>query len=255
VYIVIRFGVGVMIHQPIFISPPRHTQAPQQHQQPQHIPYQQAPYTKPQPATMSHTNHHPKTACLPYITRRPSTPLSLLTTSWTTLNQEQLALETWTCKDPMCRTPHHQESPTDYRSTPSMATPRDSKPCPMQNSPPGVVTIHAPQPCMAVSLRQQDTRDLSPRHHPTAPRFVAASRPKATTLQSHVKLPRKTFPMWRQHMARQQLAVDAAHALLSGVFNPLHPLSPRCQSPVQTLSDPRTPDRVAEGTRTDHHPA
>jgi hypothetical protein len=255
VYIVIRFGVGVMIHQPIFISPPRHTQAPQQHQQPQHIPYQQAPYTKPQPATMSHTNHHPKTACLPYITRRPSTPLSLLTTSWTTLNQEQLALETWTCKDPMCRTPHHQESPTDYRSTPSMATPRDSKPCPTQNSPPGVVTIHAPQPCMAVSLRQQDTRDLSPHHHPTAPRFVAASRPKATTLQSHVKLPRKTFPMWRQHMARQQLAVDAAHALLSGVFNPLHPLSPRCQSPVQTLSDPRTPDRVAEGTRTDHHPA
>src|SRR5947208_2947752 len=191
---------------------------------------------------MSHISHRLGRACLPSTTTRPSTPLSLLTTSWTTLNQEQLALETWTCKDPMCRTPHHQKNPTDYRSIPNTSTLWDSKPCPTQNSPPGVVTIHAPQPCMAVSLRQQDTLVPSPRHHPTAPCFVAEPRPKVTTLQSHVKLPRKTFPMWRRHMARQQLAVDAAHALLLGVSNPSHPLSPRCRSPVQTPSDPRTPD-------------
>src|SRR5947208_4451142 len=116
---------------------------------------------------MSRTSHHPKAACLPYITRRPSTPLSLLTTSWKTLNQEQLALETWTCKNPMCRTPHHQESPTDYRSTPNTSTSRDSKPCPTQNSPPGVVTIHAPQPCMAASPLLVEGLDLYLRHLPT----------------------------------------------------------------------------------------
>jgi hypothetical protein len=217
---------------------------------------------QPQPATRSHTSYHPKTACQPSITRRPSTPLNLLTTSWTTLNQEQLALETWTCKDPLCRVPHHQdrltyqqESLTVYPFTQSMSASQDSKPCPTQNSPPGVVTIHAPQPCMAVNPRQQDTLAPSPHHHPTQPRFVAAPRPKATILRSHVKLPRKTFPMWRQHMARQQLAVDAAHALLSGVFNPSHPLSPRCQTSAEILSDPRTPDRVVEDIPTDHHPA
>src|SRR5947208_11023829 len=158
---------------------------------------------------MSHISHRLGRACLPSTTTRPSTPLSLLTTSWTTLNQEQLALETWTCKDPMCPTPHHQESPTDYRSIPNTSTLRDSKPCPTQNSPPGVVTIHAPQPCMAVSLHQQDTPAPSPRHHLTAPRFVTEPRPKATTLQSHVKLPQKTFPMWCRHIACQQLAVNA----------------------------------------------
>src|SRR5947208_1524129 len=209
---------------------------------------------------MSLTSHHQRRACQPSTTRRPSPPLSLVTTSWEIRNQE--ALETWTCKDPLCRVPHHhdrptyrQESLTVYPFTPSMGTSRDSKPCPTQNSPPGVVTIHAPQPCMAVSLRQQNTLVPSPRHHPTPPRFVAAPRPKATTLQSHVKLPRKTFPMWCQHMACQQLAVDAAHALLLGVSNPSHPLSPRCRSSAETPSDPRTPDRVAEDTRTDHHPA
>src|SRR5947208_2486736 len=204
---------------------------------------------------MSHISHRLGRACLPSTTQRPSTPLSLLTTSWTTLNQEQLALETWTCKDPMCRTPHHQESLMDYRSIPSTLTPQDSKPCPVLNSWPGAATIPMPQLCMAVSPRQQNTLTPSPCHHQIAPRFVAAPRPKATTLQSHIKLPQKTFPMWRQHMARQQLAVDAAHALLLGVSNPSRPLSPRCRSSAETSSDPRTPDRVVEDTPTDHHPA
>ena len=209
---------------------------------------------------MSLTSHHQRRACQPSTTRRPSPPLSLVTTSWEIRNQE--ALETWTCKDPLCRTPHHQDRPTYrqesltvYPFTQSMATSLDLKPCHTQNSPPGAVTIHAPQPCMAVSLRQQDTLVPSPRHHPTPPRFVAAPRPKATTPQLHVKLPRKTFPMWRQHMARQQLAVDAAHALLSGVSNPSRPLSLRCPISAETSPDPRTPDRVVEGTPTDHHPA
>jgi hypothetical protein len=243
-------GSSVMIHQPNFIFPLRQAQAPLPHQQPQHI-----PHTKPQPVIMSHTSHRLRKACLPSTTRQPSTPLSLMTTSWKTLNQEQLALETWTCKDPMCRTPHQQGSPTDYHSIPNTPTSWDLKPCPTQNSPPGGATIHMPQPHMAVSLRQQDTPALSPRHHPTPPRYVAVFRPKASTPQSHVKLPQKTFPMWRRHMARQQLAVDAAHALLLGVSSPSHPLSPKCQSPVQKPSDPRTPDRVVEDTRTDHHPA
>src|SRR5947208_1880967 len=122
---------------------------------------------------MSHISHRLGRACLPSTTRRPSTPLSLLTTSWTTLNQEQLALETWTCKDPMCRTPHHQspyhqENPTVYRFTQSIPAPQDLKPCHTQNSLPGAVTIHVPQQCMAVSLRQQDTLAPSPRHHQTA---------------------------------------------------------------------------------------
>jgi hypothetical protein len=209
---------------------------------------------------MSPTNHHPKRACQPYTMKRPSTPLSLLTTSWKMLNQEQLALETWTCKDPLCRTPHHQlpyhqESQTDYPFTQSIPTPRDSKLCPTQNLQPGTATIHAPQPCMAVNLRQQDTLAPFPRHHPIAPRFVAKPRPKAITLQSHVKLPQKTFLIWRRHMAHQQLAVDAAHALLLGVSSHSRPLSPKCRSPAPNPPNPRTPDRVAEGTHTDHHPA
>ena len=207
---------------------------------------------------MSHTSHHLERACQPSTTRRPSPPLNLVTTSWEIRNLE--ALEMWTCKDPLCRTPHHQDRPTYrqesltvYPFTQSMATSLDLKPCHTQSSPPGVVTIHAPQPCMAVSLRQQDTLVPSPRHHPTPLRFVAAPRPKATTLQSHIKLPQKTFPMWRQHMARQQLAVDAAHALLSGVSNHSHPSPLKCRSPVKTLSDPCTPDRAAEGTPIDLH--
>jgi hypothetical protein len=197
-------------------------------------------FQKPQPATP------------PFTTRRPTTPLSLLTTSWKTLNQDQLALEMWTCKDPLCRRPHHL-TPMGYLSTPSTETSWDSKSYPTQSSPPGTVTIPTPQLCMEVSLRQQDTLALPPRHHPTAPRFVDEPQPKATTLQSHVKSPRKTFLMWRRHMACQQLAVDAAHALLSGVSSHSHPLSLKYRSPAQSPSDLRIPDRVAEGTHTDHH--
>src|SRR5947208_621896 len=131
-----------MIHHPNFSFPLRRMQAPLPHQQRQYTMPQKSIFTlqNPQPkATMSRISHHPRAAS-PSMTRRPSTLLSLLTTSWKTLNQEQLALETWTCKDPMCRTPHHQESPMDYCFIPNMSTPRDSKSCPMQSSPPGAVT-------------------------------------------------------------------------------------------------------------------
>jgi hypothetical protein len=171
--------------------------------------------------------------------------------SWRTLNQELLALETWTCKDPLCRSPHHL-TPTGYHSTPSTETPWDSKSCPCQSSEHGSAMILMPQPCMAANLRQQDIPDLSLLPLLTVPRFVAEPRLKATTLQLHVRSPRKTFPMWRQQMARQQLAVDAAHALLSGVSSHSHPLSLKHRSLAQSPSDPRTPDRVAEATRTDH---
>src|SRR5947208_11832894 len=105
---------------------------------------------------MSHTSHLPPVACHPFTTRRPSTPLSLLTMSWKTLNQEQLALETWTCKDPLCRVPHHQspyqqESLTDSRSTPSTVGSRTLRPCPQPSSEDGFAAIHSPCPCMAAS--------------------------------------------------------------------------------------------------------
>src|SRR5947208_4051004 len=109
---------------------------------------------------MSHISHHLGRACLPSTTRRPSTPLSLLTTSWKTLNQEQLALETWTCKDPLCRAPYHQiphqspyqqESPTDSRSTPDIVGLHIWRPCPQPSSEDGFVAIHSPRPCMAAS--------------------------------------------------------------------------------------------------------
>ena len=181
--------------------------------------------------------------------------MSLLTTSWKTLNQEQLALETWTCKDPMCRTPHHQESPTDYRSTPSIVGPCTWRPCPQQSSEDGFVVIHSPCPCMAASPLLVEGLDQYLRHPPTVPRFVVGSPPKARTAPSHARplqpLPQKKPNKWRQHMARQQLAVEAALALLSGVIsNHSHPLLLRGRSPNQ--SDPRIPDRVVEATHTDH---
>jgi hypothetical protein len=192
----------------------------------------------------------PQPVAPPSMTKRPTTPLSLLTMSWKMLNTEQLAHETWTYKDPLCRRPHHL-TPMGYLSTPSTETSRDLRPCPCRSSRHGSVTIPTPQPCMAVSLRLQETLAQSPLPHLTAPRFVAEPWPKATTLQSHVKSPQKTFPIWRWHMARQQLAVDAAHALLLGVSSHSHPLSLRCQSPAQSPSDPRIPDRVVEATHTD----
>src|SRR5947208_16753972 len=103
---------------------------------------------------MSHTSRLPRAACLPSTTRQPSTPLSLLTTSWKTLNQEQLALETWTCKDPLCQRAHHLTL-TGYLSTPSTKMSQDLKLCPRKSSEDGSETILMPQPCMAVSLRLQ----------------------------------------------------------------------------------------------------
>src|SRR5947208_11194643 len=103
---------------------------------------------------MSHTSHLPPVACHPFTTRRPTTPLSLLTMSWKTLNQEQLAHETWTCKDPLCRRPHHQ-IPTDYHSIPNTWMSLDMKPCPRRSSDRGSTTILMPQPCTAVNLCQQ----------------------------------------------------------------------------------------------------
>jgi hypothetical protein len=140
-----------MIHHPNFSFPLCHTQDPLPHQQPQHILHQ-----KPKPVTMSHTSHLPVRACLPFTTKRPSTLLNLLTMLWKTLNQEQLALETWTCKDPLCQVPHHQspyhqESPMDSRSTPSIVGSRTWRPCPQPSSKDGFGVIHLPHPCMAAS--------------------------------------------------------------------------------------------------------
>src|SRR5947208_12138527 len=105
---------------------------------------------------MSHTSHRLERACQSSTTRRPSPPLNLVTTSWKIRNQE--ALETWTCKDPLCRAPHHQgqspyqqESPTDSRSIPDIIGPRTLRPCPWQSSEDGYVAIHLPRPCMAAN--------------------------------------------------------------------------------------------------------
>src|SRR5947208_14108945 len=156
---------------------------------------------------MSHTSHLPKAACPPFTTKRPSSPLSLLTTSWKMLNQEQLALETWTCKDPICQTPHHQESPMDYRSTPSIVGPRTLRPCPRQSSEDGFVAIHSPRPCMAASPLLVGGLDQYLRPHPTVPHFVVGSPPKARTAPSHAwplrPLPQKRPQSWHQHMACQ----------------------------------------------------
>src|SRR5947208_17040944 len=101
------------------------------------------------------TFRKPQPAAPPFTTRRPTTPLSLLTTSWKTLNQKQLAHETWTCKDPICRRPHHL-TPTGYLSTPSTSMSLDSKPCPRWSSEHSSATILTLQPCMGVSSRQLD---------------------------------------------------------------------------------------------------
>jgi hypothetical protein len=176
------------------------------------------------------------------------------------LNQEQLALETWTCKDPLCRAPHHQspyhqESPMDSCSIPGIVGPRTLRPCPQPSSKDGFVAIHSPCPCMAASPLLVEGLDPYLRHPPTVPHFVVRSPPKARTAPSHAQplrpLPQKKPNMWRQHMAHQQLAVEAAHALLSGVSSHSHPSSLKCRSP--NLSDPCIPDRVVEGTHTDHH--
>jgi hypothetical protein len=209
---------------------------------------------KPQPASKSSTSHLPL-AAYPSITRRPTTPLSLLTTSWMTLNQEQLALETWTCKDPLCRRPHHQ-SPMDYHSIPSIVGPCTWRPCPRQSSEDGSVVIHSPCPCMAASPLLVEGLDRSLYLYPTVPHFTDASPSKAHTALSHARplrpLPKRTSHTWRQQMARQQLAVDAAHAILSGVSSRLHPFSLKYRSPAQSPPNHRIPDRVAEATHTNH---
>src|SRR5438874_5842384 len=110
------------------------------------------------PRPSHHSSLYPmdRSPPLPMFPRHPTTPLSLLTMSWKTLNQEQLALETWTCKDPLCRVPHHQfpyrrESPTDSHSTPSTVRSHTLRPCPQPSSEDGYVAIHSPRPCMAAS--------------------------------------------------------------------------------------------------------
>src|SRR5947208_971925 len=184
------------------------------------------------------------------------------------MDLKYLANEMWTCKDALCRAPHQQvprrflyqrESLTDSRSIPDTDGPRTLRPCPRQSSEDGYVAIHSPRPCMAASPLLVEGLDQYLRHPPTVPRFVVGSPPKARTAPSHAQplrpLPQKKPNTWRQHMARQQLATEAALALLSGASSHSRLSPPRCRSPVQTPSDPRTPDRVVEGTRTDHHPA
>jgi hypothetical protein len=189
------------------------------------------------------------------MTRRPTIPLSLLTTSWKMLNTDQLALETWTCKDPLCQRPHHQ-SPMGYHSIPSTVGPHTLKPCHQQSSKGGFAVIHSPCPCMAASPLLVEGLNQSLCSHPIVPHFVIGSPLKAHTAPSHARplwpLPRKTPHMWRQQMAHQQLAVDAAHILLSGVSTHLHPLSLEHCSLAQSLSNPHIPDRVVEATHTDH---
>jgi hypothetical protein len=184
------------------------------------------------------------------------------------LNQEQLTLETWTCKDPLCRVPHHQvphQSPcqqgslTDSRSTQNTIGSHTLRPCPRESSEDGYAAIHSPRPCMAASPLLVEGLDQYLRHPLTVPLFVVGSPPKARTAPLHARplrpLPQKKPNTWRQHMARQQLATEAALALLSGASSHSHLSSPRCRSSAETLSDPRTLDRVVEGTPTDHHPA
>jgi hypothetical protein len=182
---------------------------------------------------------------------RPTTPLSLLTTSWKMLNQEQLAHKTWTCKDPLCRRSHHQ-IPMDYHSTLSMWKSLVIKPCPRQSSEHGSATIPTPQPCTAVSPHQQDIPALSPLPHLTVPRFVVGSRPKDDTLRSPTRSSQRRPQMWHQQMARQQLAIEAAHALLSGVSYHSHPLSLKCRSPAKNPPNPCIPDRAVEATHIGH---
>src|SRR5947208_3404168 len=213
---------------------------------------------------MSHTSHHQRRACQPSTTRQPSSLTSLLTTSWKTTDLKYLAHEMWTCKDPLCRAPHQQvprrfpylqESLTDSHFIPDIVGPRTLRPCPWESSEDGYVAIHSPRPCMAASPLLVEGLDLYLRHLPTVPHFVVGSPPKARTAPLHGRplrpLPQKKPNAWRQHMARQQLATEAALALLSGASSHSRLSPPRCRSSAKTLSDPRTPDRVAAGVITD----
>jgi hypothetical protein len=144
----------------------------------------------------------------------------------------------------------------DYHSIPSTDGPHTLKPCHQRSSKDGFVATHSDHHSMVVNPLLVDAPDQSPCLHPTVPRFIVGSPPKARTAPSHAQplwpLPQRTSHTWCQQMTRQQLAVDAAHALLSGVSSHLHPLSLKYQSPAQSPSDPHTPDRVAEATHTNH---
>src|SRR5947208_9135616 len=107
---------------------------------------------------MSHTSHLPKAACPPFTTKRPSTPLSLLTTSWKMLNQEQLVQETWTCKDPLCRKPHHQ-NPTGYPSTPSTFVPQDTRSYHRESSDSGFTVTLSLHPYTEANPHHQEAPD------------------------------------------------------------------------------------------------
>jgi hypothetical protein len=197
------------------------------------------PHTTPQPSHQSNSCPCPTTRTL-FPLKFPNQLAmirSQMTLSCHLLTKKQLAQEMWTCKDPLCRTPHHQ-IPTGYCSIPSTSAPQGMKSCHQESSAHGSAMTQTPCHCMGVSPRQQGTPDLSPRHHLTVPRFIVRSLPKGSTLSLHIR-PLRKLPAKGPQKSCHHLAEDAAHALLSGASCRSHPYSLKYRSPAQ--SPPREP--------------
>jgi hypothetical protein len=135
------------------------------------------------------------------------------------LTKKQLAQEMWTCKDPLCHTPHHQ-TPTGYHSIPYTSVPQDLRSCHQESSEHGSIMTLTPRQCTGASPHQPAIPDPSPHHHLIVPRFVISSPPKDNTKKllgkGLPKLPDKGPQRSRQCLACHRLAEDAAHALLLG---------------------------------------
>jgi hypothetical protein len=177
--------------------------------------------------TSHQSNSHPcptaKTLFPFTFLNRPSMIHRQMTLSCQTLTKKQLAQEMWTCKDPLCHTPHHQ-TPMGYHFTPSTLMPQDMRPCHQQSSEHSSVTTLVPHQCIEVSPCQLAVPDPSPLYHLTVPHFVVSSSPKGNTKKSLGKGLQKPL-IKGPRKSRHLLAEDAAHALLSGASCRSHPYS------------------------------
>jgi hypothetical protein len=154
---------------------------------------------------------------------------SQMTLSCRTLTKEQLAKKTWTCKDPLCRTPHHQ-TPTGYHFTSSTSMLQNMRSCRQESSEHGFTMTLTPHHYTGVSPCQPEVPDPSPHQHQTTPLacFIVRSPPKDNSKRSH-----DSQHVNRHLKSHQRLAEDAAHALLSGSSCHSHPYLLKYRSPVQ----------------------
>src|SRR5947208_1046604 len=138
-------------------------------------------HTTPPQSSQQYNSHHcsPRTLFPLIFPNQLAMTQSQMTLSWRTLTKKQLAQEMWTCKDPMCHTPHHQ-IPMGYLSTPSTSAAKDMKQCCLESSEPGSTTTLMPLYYMGVSPPQPEALDPSPHQHQTTllARFVISSLSK-----------------------------------------------------------------------------